>query len=512
MKTGWLLRPLEAAVLAVLFALAFRFPGALGGWLEPVMALALPLLLMEAAFRGRKALWLWLSLFGGLILLFHWVPAMLASKGGLPMPLAFLGTALLAGWEALGLLLVVLVARWLHGRAGGNGGLRAPLGAALGAALTILVWETCAFHVYTWNWGAAFGSFAWTARAAAFLGASGLSALAWGAGAWAAAGLVAGAPLRRTLAGPAFAIGLLMLLGGAWYLLPREPERQLDVVMIQPNFPAGQRWTGMEAELWRRSDALLQAKGWPRAGRSTLVLWPESSVLGRDDRQPNPRLQTEASSRGVAWLFGTEGGLFNLVRGEVAKRPTFLFAKTEPMPFGERIPGPAPFRRWLDRQLDFISQERGDLTADCVFTVPTAGGDVRVHPLICSEALMPERARRGLALGRADLLSNHTNDGWFDRSIATDLHGAQIRMRATELGVPLLRATLTGKSGLFREDGHFQLWGEPLSEAAHAIELDWRPIHTPARSAWLLPFLMVSLLVGSLLVGWRPSPGNPDGS
>ncbi len=508
MKTGSLLRPLEAAVLAVVFALAFRFPGALGGWLEPVMALALPILLMEAALRGRKPFWLWLSLFGGLVLLFLWVPAMLASKGGLPMPLALLGTALLAGWEALGLLLVVLVARWLHGRAGTY----AALGAALGAALTILVWEAWAFHVYTWNWGAAFGSFAWTARAAAFLGTSGLSALAWGAGAWAAAGLVAGAPLRRTLAGPAFAMGLLVLLSGAWYLLPRGPERQLDVAMIQPNFPAGQRWPGMEADLWRRSDAVLQAKGWPRAGRTTLLLWPESSVLGRDDRQPNPRLQTEANRRGVAWLFGTEGGLFNLVRGEVARRPSFLFAKTEPMPFGERIPGPAPFRRWLDRQLEFTSQEKGDLTADCVFTLPTAGGDVRVHPLICSEALMPERARRGLALGRANLLSNHTNDGWFDRSIATDLHGAQIRMRATELGVPLLRATLTGKSGLFREDGHFQLWGEPLSEATYAVELVWRPVHTPARSAWLLPLLMLLLLAGSLLIGWKTSPGNPDGS
>jgi apolipoprotein N-acyltransferase len=509
LKTGWLLRPLEVAVLAVVFALAFRFPGALGGWLEPVMALALPLLLLEAAFRGRKAIWLWLSLFGGLVLLFLWVPAMLAAKGGLPLPLAFLGAALLAGWEALGLLLVVLVARWLHGRSGGP---QAALAAALGAALTILVWEAWAFHVYNWNWGAAFGSFAWTARSAAFLGASGLSALAWGAGAWAAAGLVQGAPLRRTLAGPAFAIGLMLLLGGAWHLLPREAEHRLDVAMIQPNFPAGQRWPGMEAEMWRRSDALLRARGWPRAAQPTLLLWPESSVLGRDDRQSNPRLRAEASSRGVAWLFGTEGGLFNLVRGEVAGRPTFLFAKTEPMPFGERIPGPEPFRRWLDRQLEFVSQEKGELGGDCVFAVPTAGEEIRVHPLICSEALMPERARRGLALGRADLLSNHTNDGWFDRSIATDLHAAQIRLRATELGVPLLRATLTGKSGLFREDGRFQLWGEPLSEAAYAVELAWRPIHTPARSAWLRPILMAMLLSGCLLVGWRTSPGNPDGS
>ena len=70
-RTGWLLRPLEAAVLAGIFVLGFRFPEALGGWLEPVAALLFPILLLEAAFRGRKAFWLWLSLAGGLILIFY---------------------------------------------------------------------------------------------------------------------------------------------------------------------------------------------------------------------------------------------------------------------------------------------------------------------------------------------------------------------------------------------------------------------------------------------------------
>ena len=205
----------------------------------------------------------------------------------------------------------------------------------------------------------------------------------------------------------------------------------------------------------------------------------------------------------MAWLFGTEGGPYNLVRGEAAGRPSFLFAKTEPMAFGERMPGPAPVRAWLDRQLGFISQEPSELKEGCAFEVPTTSGQVRVHPLICSEALLPERTRRGLTLGHADLLSNHTNDGWFDRSIATDLHAAQIRLRATELGVPLLRATLSGKSGVFHEDGRFELWGEPLTEGAYALELRWRPIRTPLRWAGFLPLLAAGLLAGGLLLGWK---------
>jgi len=76
-------------------------------------------------------------------------------------------------------------------------------------------------------------------------------------------------------------------------------------------------------------------------------------------------------------------------------------------------------------------------------------------------------------------------------------------------GVPLLRATLTGKSGYFREDGRFELWGEPLSEGAYAMELKWRPVHTPARSALLLPFLVTALLTGSLLLGWKATLRKP---
>lgn len=505
MPSAWLLPPLSTLILALGFVLAFRFPGALGGWLEPTMALLFPLLLLDGLFKGRHAFWTWLTLFAGLVLLYLWVPQTLAAKGGLPLGLAWLGMVLLSAWEATGLWAAAVGARWL-GRRGG------PLAAACGIAALVLAWESYGFHVYPWTWGAAFGSLPWTARSAAFLGASGLSALAWGAGAWSAAVLAEGGTVRRTLVGPGVALGLLTFGGGAWYLLPRAPERHLDVAILQPNYPAGERWLGMEPELWRRSDLLLKAQGWPRPGRATLLLWPESSVLGRDDRQANPRLQAEAAQRHVAWLYGTEGGLLNLVRGEAAGQPTFLFAKTEPMPFGERMPGPPPLRHWLDRQLGFLSQEAGPLEPDCAFPVPTPSGPVRVHPLICSEALMPERARQGLVLGQADLLSNHTNDGWFDRSIATDLHAAQIRLRAPELGVPLVRATLTGKSGLFREDGHFELWGAPLSEGAYAVTLDWRPVHTPARSAWLRPGLLAALALACLLLGWKPLPRTADGS
>jgi len=81
-----------------------------------------------------------------------------------------------------------------------------------------------------------------------------------------------------------------------------------------------------------------------------------------------------------------------------------------------------------------------------------------------------------------------------------------------ETGLPLLRATLTGKSGFFREDGTWVLWGEPMTEAAYAFHLTWRPVTTPARSPWALRGIL-ALLALALLVTTRaaaPAPGRPE--
>jgi apolipoprotein N-acyltransferase len=362
----------------------------------------------------------------------------------------------------------------------------------------MLVWEIHGFHVYSWSWGAALGGVPWLAKSAAFLGSHGLAALIWACGAYTGAGLAEGRSPRRILAGPLLLVLVLAALGGLWRLLPRGPLRVLDVVMIQPNFESGLRRPGMEWDMWLRSDAELKLLGWPEPGVATLLLWPESSVLGRDDRQPGVRMPAEAQRRGIAWLFGTEGGDFNLVRGEAAGQPSFIQGKVEPMPFGERMPGPPWLREWLDQHLGFVSQKKGALTAASSFQLPTPQGPLKVHPVICSEALLSDRVQDGVALAGGDLLTNHTNDGWFEQGPATDLHAAQIRLRAVEMGLPLLRATLTGKSGVFREDGSWVLWGRPMTEAAYGFQLRWRPISTPARSPWPLRLIMAALALAVL--------------
>ncbi len=499
-ESGWA-RILGGIALAVAAAiLGWRLPFAGLGWLEAVFASLLVCLWLREAYAGRRLGWTYLSIFLSLMAVFSWVAGTIQSKGGLSYPVALFGTSLFYAYEALGLLAAVAASRWAHRRAG------RPAAAGFTAALVMVVWELYGFHVYQWGWGPTLAGVPWIARSAAFLTTYGLTALVWGCAAAAASIRVSGGTWGRTLVPPAMGLAFTGVLALAWTLLPRGPERILDVVMVQPNFVSGLRRPGMEQDMWNRSDRVLLGR-FPRPGVATLLLWPESAVLSVNQFGPDPRLQEEARRRGVAWLFGTEGGEpawrgflgYNLVRGEDSGAPSFVQPKTIPMPFGERMPGPEGLRKWLDAKLGFVSGEPGRLSAHSGFRMATPQGPLVVHPLVCSEALIATRVQEGVALTGAELLTNHTNDGWFDRSVATDLHGVQIRLRAVEMGLPLLRSTLTGKSGVFREDGAWALWGDAMSEAEHAFTLRWRPIRTPARWAWTRHGLLAFLALGTLL-------------
>lgn len=479
--------------LAACFLGAYARPVA-GGWAFHEFALTLATFTLAAWAAGKRVSlgWIYGGFWLGMVAGFHWMPRMLQVMGDLPLAPSLAGLALFAAFEALGPLLALALARALHRRG-------RPLAAALAGAGLVMAWEALGWHIYPLSAASSLGGVPILARATAFTGTWGAAGLLWAAALW--SGLRLAEEDRTWHAwGPLAGLPVLLaILGTAWHALPREARKVVDIVLVQPNYPPGRPFPLMETIGWQFTDEALRRNALPKSDAPTLVLWAESSLLGLDHRGPQPALTEAARQRGVSWLFGTEGGGMNLVRGEGPGQPPMVLGKIHPMPFGERNPGPEALRLWLDRQTNRLSQVPGTLTAASSFEVQGPGGPLRVHPLLCSEALMPDRVLAGLDLAGGDLLTNHTNDGWFEASLATDQHASQIRLRAPETGLPMVRATLTGKSGLFREDGSWELWGEAQTQATRTLRLDWRPVKTPWRSAgyrWAL------LAAYGLITGW----------
>ncbi len=119
------------------------------------------------------------------------------------------------------------------------------------------------------------------------------------------------------------------------------------------------------------------------------------------------------------------------------------------MPFGEYVPLPKIF--FFVRQ---VSTEIGAFSA-AQRPVPLVAGALSVGVGICYEILYPSLAREEAAQG-ANLLATISNDSWYGKAGAQPQHFAGAVLRAVENRRYLLRAAITGISGIVDERGRIR--------------------------------------------------------
>lgn len=92
---------------------------------------------------------------------------------------------------------------------------------------------------------------------------------------------------------------------------------------------------------------------------------------------------------------------------------------------------------------------------------------------ICFEATKPLTCRR-LAMdapaGRAAVIINGSNDGWFSDFLGRDMHLQCARWRCVELGLPMVRAVNTGVSAAIDRDGRLLALGPAGSERPEGVD------------------------------------------
>ena len=500
---------LAAAVagLAHAAALAWPLPWALGArlqpgepvpWLHGLSLMALVALLARAA-SWRAAAWrtgvyasAWLA---GT---FWWLFISMHVYGGLWAPLAAVAVLALAAFLALDyVLLAVLWWRWRgHGLAAA---------ASFAAAWTLaelargLLWTG-----FPWGAGgyAQIDALGW---AAPWVGVYGLGALA--------AALAAAAVLTRGL-GRAVALGLGGVLwavpgSGAWLAqhLPdfTAPAGALPVRLLQgaiaqdrkfdadDGIPLALRWYGARVVEAAADPALagglvvapetaipllpqdLPADYWyglaaaVRQGQVALLMGVPlgdfargytNSVAGwRPGQAPLPTGQAAASRDSAAAPAArpSDGADSAPVAAANASNTTptplgladYRYDKHHLVPFGEFIP---PGFRWF---VDLMHMPLGDFQRGALPQPPLHWAGQRIAPHVCYEDLFGEE----LAAAFRDpaqaptVLVNVSNIAWFGDTVAIDQHRQIARLRALELGRPMLRATNTGATAVIDHRG-----------------------------------------------------------
>jgi apolipoprotein N-acyltransferase len=287
-------------------------------------------------------------------------------------------------------------------------------------------------------------------QSAAFWGAYGVGFLIVSVSA-----LIAAAVLRRR-AGPLFAAGVLVLvvgIGGAIRLSAR-PDRSakaISIALLQPNIAQESRLR--EDRTAANYAAVIGQAREAAATRPDLIVIPESAlpVYWEASRTLRRDLTDISASCGCAILFNdvdveSDDRYYNAARLLTPRGLGAPYRKVHLVPFGEYVPLPKIF--FFVRQ---VSTEIGEFSAAEEPTV-LRGNDLAIATGVCYEILYPILSWKQVR-GGANLITTISNDSWYGAGGAQAQHFAGAVLRTVENERYLLRAAITGISGVADEKG-----------------------------------------------------------
>lgn len=178
-------------------------------------------------------------------------------------------------------------------------------------------------------------------------------------------------------------------------------------------------------------------------------------------------------ARAAAPAAAATGMLSNsvVVRGPDGE-PVGRYDKRQLVPFGEYVP---PAFGWFVRMMNI---PLGEFARGAPDQPPVRVGGQAFAFDICYEDLFPGLLRQQVRDG-ASVLVNISNIAWFGDSHALGQHLNISRLRAIELGRPILRATNTGMTASIDATGRVHAALEPLTRGVLDIEVRGASGQTP---------------------------------
>jgi apolipoprotein N-acyltransferase len=320
----------------------------------------------------------------------------------------------------------------------------------------------------------------------------------------------------------------------AWGYRGLAPVGEMKVWLLQGNIPQDQKFepgTGVTQALSWYPTQWQEAVQAARAGHGPqLVVAPETAVpvlpqqLGadfwRDSLAPLAAdggplvgvllgVPLGSASEGYtnsAWGLSPDVARGLASAGDVRAASPYRYDKHHLVPFGEFVP---PLFRWFT---ELMNIPLGDFNRGVLPQPVWAWAGQRIAPNICYEDLFGEElaVQFGDPAQAPTVLVNLSNIAWFGDTIAIDQHLTISRLRAMELGRPMLRATNTGATAVIDARGQVTAQWPRLTrgrlEASATGTTGITPYAHWAARWGLLPMWLAALVVAMLaMVNVRPS-------
>lgn len=404
------------------------------------LALLFPGLLLEA-LRGETVWWRgglvgWVAGTVHWLIAVPWVVEVLTGYGGLPVVAGWLSLLLMAmilgsTWAAVALLTVRCSQQWR-------------LWMVPAAWVVLEVVRRYPPFLFPWNTAASVFSGRPTLLAA--LPTWGVSGQGW---ALVALGCAMWALMCRTTrrAGMGLLAVVLPLQIAAVLVAPsvKPGSSAISFAVIQPGTTLEERWDPTSwpettERVWRLSAEV------GREGPDVL-LWPESAMPYQLDSDAAFRQQIQEFARhaGTSVVLNSVAGVSpagysNSAFAVTPEGSISRYDKMRLVPFGEYVPS---WAKWFFP--DSLVHEVSAFTPGREARPLDVG--VPLGMAVCYEIVFPGLAVRQVREG-AQVLATLTNDAWYGDSWALDQHFAQAVLRAVETRRWVVRAALTGISGV----------------------------------------------------------------
>lgn len=287
-------------------------------------------------------------------------------------------------------------------------------------------------------------------QSASFWGAYGVGFLVATTSALLAAGVIRRS--RRSLAAAAL-LALVTGAGGAVRLAwASPPGRSVSVALLQPNIPQEARL--LEERRAANYVAVVDQIRSAASEKPDLIAVPESAfpIYWQTSRALRRDLTEIVASCRCALLFNdveieADDRYYNVARLLTPEGMGPPYRKVHLVPFGEYVPLPKIF--FFVRQ---VSTEIGEFSAAEEPRVLRGAGPWAIGTGICYEILYPLLSWKQVRDG-ASLLATISNDSWYGAGGAQAQHFAGAVLRSVENERYLLRAAITGISGIVDEKG-----------------------------------------------------------
>ena len=312
----------------------------------------------------------------------------------------------------------------------------------------------------------------------------------------------------------AILLGVSYVWGGMRVADAPDAPTDVGLRLVQANIDQAEKWRPENAT--RIFETYLELTQRPGLQSVDIVVWPETALPFPLDKSPDALAaigdilpaNTVLLVGSARWteqrndigILVSRHAYNSLMAVDSAGRVTGTYDKIHLVPFGEFL----PYQDFLESLgIMQMTGVRGGFSVGSGPRLLTVPGAPSLLPLICYEIIFPSEVRPEAAPRaggeRPGWMLNITNDAWFGSSSGPYQHFYQARVRAVELGLPLVRVANTGVSAVVDP------WGRILAQ----IDLDTRGIRDVQLPTLgpLTPYtvwgLWTELLaLGIALMGW----------